>query len=379
MNSPTTRLKYLDSIRGIAAMAVVISHMGYYTDNLSFIPNWVWSTPAVIFTMGWQSVSVFFVLSGFVLSHRIFNAKGSDFVLSKDLVPFLANRTARICIPFVAVLGLSFLGYAVTKNYHFSEFVTVPDQLPWMRSRWGYELGILDVVRQTFLPVPGGGNRLIPQDWSLTVEYNVSLLFPFFIVVATQSLGALWLLVILLLKKHWYFIHFAFGISISKSFEKIAFVIPSKFPYFGALTLSVGLIIYWNPFGVVFPEVEGYDLRWIWNGVGAALMICGVVASSTVQRVLSIRPLLYLGKISYSIYLVHILVLKVMTPPFLRYINNQGITGVVSTSAVFTLFTISIVIALSDILYRFVEIPSMQVGRWLSSKIYNALKLGKKF
>ena len=142
--------------------------------------------------------------------------------------------------------------------------------------------------------------------------------------------------------------------------------------------LSVGLIVYWNPFRAVFPEVEGYDLRWIWNGVGAALLICGVVASSTAQRVLSIRPLLYLGKISYSIYLVHILVLK-MAPPFLQFINNQGVTGVVSTSAVFALFTLSIVIALSDILYRFVEVPSMQVGRWLSSKISSALKLGMKF
>lgn len=350
-------------------MAVVISHMGYYTDNLSFIPNWVWNTPAVIFTDGPSAVSIFFVLSGLVLSYQYLRSNLGEFMLRTDLLPFLVNRTARICLPFVAVLGLSFLGYAVTKDHHFSEFVTIPDQLPWMRSRWGYELGILDVARQIFLPVPGGGNRLIPQDWSLTVEYNLSLLFPFFIVVATQSLGALWLLVLLLLKNHWYFIHFAFGISISKSFEKLAFVIPSKFPYFGALMLSVGLIVYWNPFRAVFPEVEGYDLRWIWNGVGAALLICGVVASSTAQRVLSIRPLLYLGKISYSIYLVHILVLK-MAPPFLQFINNQGVTGIVSTSTVFALFILSIVIALSDILYRFVEVPSMQVGRWLRSKLY---------
>lgn len=131
-------------------MAVVISHMGYYTDNLSFIPNWVWNTPAVIFTDGPSAVSIFFVLSGLVLSYQYLRSNLGEFMLRTDLLPFLVNRTARICLPFVAVLGLSFLGYAVTKDHHFSEFVTIPDQLPWMRSRWGYELGILDVARQIF-------------------------------------------------------------------------------------------------------------------------------------------------------------------------------------------------------------------------------------
>lgn len=376
MKSPTTRIKYLDSIRGIAAMTVVISHMGYYTNNLSFIPNWVWSTPAGIFADGPGAVSIFFVLSGLVLSYQVFNSKQREFRLRTDLLPFLANRTARICVPFVAVLSLSFISYLITRDYHFSEISTIPDQLPWMRGQWGDELGIQDVVQQTFLPVPIGGNRLIPQDWSLTVEYNVSLLFPFFIVVASQSVGALWLLVILLLKRHWYFIHFALGISISKSFEKIALVIPSKFKYFGVSMLSLGLIIYWNPFGVVFPELDGYDLRWIWNGVGAAMLICGVIASSTAQKVLASRPLLYLGKISYSIYLVHILVLKSITPPLLRFFNDRGITNVDSMSVIFFVSTIGIVIVLSDILYRVVELPSMQIGGWLSSKINRGHSIG---
>ena len=353
-------------------MAVVINHMEYYTDNLSFIPNWVWSTPAVIFKDGPSAVSIFFVLSGLVLSYQYLGSNQREFMLRTDLLPFLVNRTARICVPFVAVLVLSFIIHLVTMEYRFSEISTVPDQLSWMRSRWGYELRIQDVVRQTFLPVPGGGNRLIPQDWSLTVEYNVSMLFPFFILVASQSLGALWLLVLLLLKRHWYFVHFALGISISKSFEQLATILPSKVKYFGALAFSAGLIIYWNPFRIVFPELEGYDLRWIWNGVGAAMMICGIIGSSTAQRVLLIRPLLYLGKISYSMYLSHILVLKTIIPPLLRLINNNGVTDVGSTSVIFFCSTVAIVVLLSDILYRVVEIPSMQIGRWLRSKLYGA-------
>lgn len=105
------------------------------------------------------------------------------------------------------------------------------------------------------------------------------------------------------------------------------------------------------------------------------MLICGVIASSTAQKALASRPLLYLGKISHSIYLVHIFVLKSITPPLLRFFNDR-VTNVDSMSVIFFVSTIGIVIVLSDILYRVVELPSMQIGGWLSSKINRGHSIG---
>ena len=40
--------------------------------------------------------------------------------------------------------------------------------------------------------------------------------------------------------------------------------------------------------------------------IGAALLIAGVAASSAVQRFLSARPLVFLGKVSFPLYLLHL-------------------------------------------------------------------------
>ncbi len=192
MTISKNRIDYLDSLRGIAALAVVFFHMnGGYSPFFPMLPPWIWKTPFHALVDGPAAVSLFFVLSGLVLSLK-YLARGG-FSLRTDLFSFVVNRAIRICFPFIAVVFLSFLAHHTISDRPI--FWNVPGQKDWMKNIWSAPIGFQDLLRQFFLPFPAPSSHLIPQDWSLTVEFNVSLLMPFFILVASQYIGALWFLV----------------------------------------------------------------------------------------------------------------------------------------------------------------------------------------
>jgi len=91
-------------------------------------------------------------------------------------------------------------------------------------------------------------------------------------------------------------------------------------------------------------------------------LFCLVILSAAlndgwVQRVLTIRPLYRLGILSYSIYLVHTLLLRPWQLFYQKILHAQLSTG---GAAVAVLLLLSIVIACSEVTYRWVETPGRE-------------------
>ncbi|HEV7949025.1 MAG TPA: acyltransferase family protein, partial [Glaciihabitans sp.] len=69
-SAPATRLNSLDGLRGIAALVVVFYHLSLVarpfldTGHTGDVWWWLTETPLKVFTLGTESVLVFFVLSG---------------------------------------------------------------------------------------------------------------------------------------------------------------------------------------------------------------------------------------------------------------------------------------------------------------------------
>jgi len=77
VDSRARRVPELDGLRGVAISLVVLWH--YF-----FGPNFVWTEPwrfvplwARPFGLTWSGVELFFVLSGFLLTNVLLDAKGS--------------------------------------------------------------------------------------------------------------------------------------------------------------------------------------------------------------------------------------------------------------------------------------------------------------
>lgn len=308
-------------------------------------------TPFRLIFDGQAAVCVFFVISGYVLSVRSFET--GKFSLKENLLPFLIKRSFRLLLPFWAALLLmyfflklgQFLGLGVT-------YTQWPSFIP-------FQVMFKDVLRQFIVMVPAPDPRILPQDWSLTVEYNFSLWIPFFIVAFIESPLAFLLIAFLKLQKSAILFGFIGGMVSAKyiNFWKEHLKQLSFFWWLLGILVSIsglavkGYGLYREP---SLPPSATTGFEWFVMGVSATILI----------TFFSVRPKFFensgcqfLGKISYSVYLLHYLVLYGFSIPLATL--NDGSHGALLLNLFFsTLLLFCICLPF----YTFVEVPSILWG-----------------
>ncbi|MEO5903457.1 MAG: acyltransferase [Gemmatimonadaceae bacterium] len=150
----------LDGLRGIAVLLVMFGHfwLGQRPDNL--VENAVYT----FFQNGWIGVDLFFVLSGFLITGILLEAKGSSHYFRN----FYARRTLRI--------------FPLYWGFLFAYFIVLPAFLqphsPFAAERstqlyfWLYGSNFLSLVGGAHIP-PG-----LNHFWSLAVEEQFYLIWP---------------------------------------------------------------------------------------------------------------------------------------------------------------------------------------------------------
>jgi len=110
------------------------------------------------------------------------------------------------------------------------------------------------------------------------------------------------------------------------------------------------------------------------SSVGASMMIGAVLSSQDFLNWLRLRPLRFLGRVSYSFYLIHwpvfyLTAIAVISTDILPH----GATG----NWIVCLTSIALALVLSALIYRLVELPLIELGRRLTSfKIVRVASLG---
>ncbi|WP_025690107.1 acyltransferase family protein [Paenibacillus zanthoxyli] len=163
-----TRYHQLDSLRGLAALTVVVHHFAFIFTGLLWLDALNY-TPLRIFKAGHEAVIFFFVLSGFVLSLPFYSDG------KKVNIPhFFIKRLCRIYIPYIVAVGCSILAYLAFYrpglDSGFSSF---------FHDVWSTPLSFWLIVDHIILIGSFKDYALDPVLWSLSVELRVSLVFPF--------------------------------------------------------------------------------------------------------------------------------------------------------------------------------------------------------
>jgi len=91
------------------------------------------------------------------------------------------------------------------------------------------------------------------------------------------------------------------------------------------------------------------------KGIGSALLIAATIGSAPLSSALQWLPFRWLGRVSYSLYLIHMPVITAV---------NYGYRQPSSAAAAIAAVALSAIAA--ELMYRTIEAPSIRLGRWLT-------------
>ena len=354
-----SRLVALDGLRALAALVVIFAHASYAVAKTQWQAIALQHSALVPLLNATGAVHVFFVLSGYCLTASA--QRGNN---PADLAQFYVRRVARIHGPYVATV---LLAWAASLWLYPAP---VDGISPWMREHLSARLAPSELPAAFGFPGMAGG--LLPQGWTLTVEMLFSLLLPAMVWIAARSHWSVLVLASAALLALWsapfeaprYALDFATGIAIHLERERLAAAFARAPRGMAAAIGMLGLVLLCYP-PYTLLGARNPALGTAVFSCGATLLVLGAAHAASLQRFLEWRPVAALGRVSYSIYLLHFTVLALSTP---LLAGGVGLAG----GAAFALFVAAVTCALAPLSYRAIELPCMRAGnavcRWLAQR-----------
>ncbi|MBB5233175.1 acyltransferase family protein [Deinococcus budaensis] len=317
----TQRFLSLDSLRGLAALTVMFGH--YVNVLPAFYPPWqAGSTPLVhalsysplhLFWDGHAAVILFFVLSGFVLSLPFWQGRALPYGT------FMIRRVARIWGPYIVVMALALALSALIRPQG------APELSAWFNLPW-HDRSLKTIGEHALLIGPLTNDATLnPVIWSLRHELRMSLVFP--LLMLPLLWGGRWggpALLVLLTGLSYYGFHDNTWDTLRYAYLFVLGALLARFA--PRLPLEWEALEKWQRVAVGVAALALYTLPWWWQGtvapsanrsmlndwaiaLGAGLMMAVALGSPWAKRILHTAPLVWLGRISYSLYLWHAVVL----------------------------------------------------------------------
>lgn len=341
--SPDGRIFELDALRGVAACIVLFHHFRFM---FSMDPPRMFLRPLFA---GRYAVAIFFTLSGFVLSLSYWRGRQIRYPL------FLVRRFFRIYMPYAAACALAVLVALPLLN-------SIQPLTPWFYRTWHSSLTPILILRQ--LTLFSTDAKINTAFWSIRYEIEFSIAFPLLCALITRLrfAGTFALATVCAIVGSWISRH---GLSSTTIELGNTIQWSSCFLYGAALAQRRREILHWYqglyPLGrlaIFLLACVGFftmqDLPMIFSS--CALIV--VVQDGILRRVLRTSLPEYLGRISYSLYLLHGTVLFAL---FILLYQK------VPVSALFLgFFALSFLLA--HIFNQFVEEPFDRLGKRLTRR-----------
>jgi peptidoglycan/LPS O-acetylase OafA/YrhL len=355
------KLSSLQAARGLAALFVVAFHSLFisakYLEGESLLPK--------LFVFGQTGVDLFFVISGFVMIVAFRNKFG----VRGEVLSFLTGRFFRIYPTYWVYLLAIFLVFKIKP-----EVVN------------GSQSGGFDLMSSVLL-LPDSALPLLMVAWSLIHEVWFYLVFAFILLLPSRwvlSVFVFWLVAIVCVSvfvptpdnpylrviSHEFSLEFIFGSLAGIAYLKLS-QRPATTPLAVALMVLVGLsgVVYALSAGVVNGSdvIQSISLERAFAVGGGYTLLLLASALQESKRKLKVSGFLqWVGDMSYSLYLSHVLTLSVCGRLWLALGHaGSGMGGAVA----FWIMSYAAVIVVAYISYRLIEKPLLStVARYRVSR-----------
>ena len=341
------RLRFLDALRGIAALAVAWFHF-YWMTPLREPMRAVLPEPLhLVMRYGGLGVQIFFVLSGFVIAFSVREAR----IDARFLGRFALRRSIRLDPPYWLTI---LLAVAIAALSHV--VLTQPVPIPSWRSVLAHVTYTQNIL---------GFQNIVSVFWTLAYEVQFYLVLVILLGLLQRGARARSPLV--------------------RRFAAVALFVPLGIASLVMLATGwwahgwfidwwyaffLGAVTYWTLAGRV--RTHWWVLLFVLTTIAASLpgaaggalvvvataaIIFAVGRAGRLATLLDVRPLQFLGRISYSLYLVHFLGATVAK-------LGARITGG-SIPAAFGWFLLANVVSIvaAYVMYRLVEAPSLRLTK----------------
>lgn len=322
---PTGRLEWLSAFRGLAALYVVLSH-AYQT--VKFSPHNVFESFVWHFTHGTRGVPTFMVLSGFALALSV---RKNGWKLKSGYGEYLLIRWKRLAPAFYfAIVVTTILVLAVVNQKTGTQ---------WDKS---VNINVWDPIRHAlFIGELGSRHaKLNHVFYSMGIEFKLSLLFPLFILALRQrgpyaALGVAALVSIAtlavpaLVERGYptFIAAFAGGVVACYAADR-----PT-----GNRLLLLGLAVVFGIGSIAFNhELGHHGSEGVW-GLSMCITLYLLTVTPGVSKYLEQKPIIALGGISYSLYLIHAPILQMVYQGVGRWRHIESIEG----SLLFAVFALT--------------------------------------
>jgi len=368
-----TRNNRIDFLRGIAICLVLMLHFYLSYLRKSFSNIFPENLFQAVFINGNYGVTIFFAISGYLITSRSIGRYGD--LKNINTFNFYTLRFARIfpCIvlalAMVSVLAMLGVSSFVSAS-RVPEFANLPVWLP--------ALSVLTFWHNVLMEQYGYFNYALNIYWSLSVEEIFYLFFPVICIGIKRRTWLYALMCVLIITGPIYRqVHKAdelfFMYGYLACFDAISFgclaallqntllgeKLQNKLVQIGAVLLLSCTYL----FGIHGNETFGFSLI----AIATAILLIGSSRQLMPQNIIFtfiLRPVQLCGRLSYELYLFHIIILGLI-----RYFIKPGSLNWINSFGLFLVY-FSLSLSVSYLIFRFYSEPLNQKIRqyWLNIK-----------
>ena len=351
---PTARL---EAVRGLAAIAVALFHSVLIVENTP--GNGIGVGQAISILNGPAAVTLFFVLSGFVLGLSLRRASGS---FREIYLRFAVRRVFRIYPAVIVSTAVAVMIILLCRTFP-------PTLSTYMRTFPQQHITLVSIVKQLFLI-----DFLNPVTWTLRMEMVCSLMLPLAFWLEMKWPVALWAAL-------------AFFIGLAQCFPTVisivvmpaflvGYLLPLTTPWWssvmasrwqGAVLFVLGLVL------LVSARALGWNLAssTLLESIGSAFIVGSVVFGAHLHlfSFFDWHPIKVAGRVSYSYYVYHFPILMLTMAIVLpRLPTTLVLTQPLVTAFILWVTSSLVAFPVAMLSYAAVEKPFIKIGTALVNR-----------